>query len=70
MGCVYFETPFIYEDRWKSPKSEPDFYIIVRLLHFYWDLPAHKFRQVGCLFGFYGISTFVGYLMPNPFLCK
>ena len=20
------------------------------------------------LFGFYGISTFVGYLMPNPFL--
>ena len=24
---------------------------------------------VGWLFGFYGISTFVGYLMPNPFLC-
>ena len=23
-----------------------------------------------CLFGFYGISTFVGYLMPNPFLYK
>ena len=21
------------------------------------------------LFEFYGISTFVGYLMPNPFLC-
>ena len=21
-----------------------------------------------CLFGFNGISTFVGYLMPNPFL--
>ena len=20
--------------------------------------------------GFYGISTFVGYLTPNPFLCK
>ena len=20
--------------------------------------------------GFYGISTFVGYLMPNPFSCK
>ena len=20
--------------------------------------------------GFYGVSTFVGYLMPNPFLCK
>ena len=26
--------------------------------------------MVGWLFGFYGISTFVGYLMPNPFLCK
>ena len=26
--------------------------------------------QVGWLFGFYGISTFVGYLTPNPFLCK
>ena len=22
------------------------------------------------LLGFYGISTFVGYLMQNPFLCK
>ena len=22
------------------------------------------------LVGFYGISTFVSYLMPNPFLCK
>ena len=26
-------------------------------------------RLVGWLV-FYGISTFVGYLMPNPFLCK
>ena len=25
---------------------------------------------VGWLVGFYGISTFVGYLRPNPFLCK
>ena len=25
---------------------------------------------VGCLFEFYGISTFVGYLMLNPFLYK
>ena len=25
---------------------------------------------VGWLFGFYGISTFVGYLTPNLFLCK
>ena len=27
-------------------------------------------RLVGWFVGFYGISTFVGYLMPNPFLCK
>ena len=27
-------------------------------------------KDVGLLFGFYGISTFVGYLTPNPFLCK
>ena len=26
--------------------------------------------RVGWLFGFYGISTFVGYLMPNSFLYK
>ena len=25
---------------------------------------------LGWLFGFYGISTFVGYLMPNPSLYK
>ena len=25
---------------------------------------------VGWLFGFYGISIFVGYLTPNPFLYK
>ena len=26
--------------------------------------------MIGWLVGFYGISTFVDYLMPNPFLCK
>ena len=25
---------------------------------------------IGWFVGFYGISTFVGYLTPNPFLCK
>ena len=39
-------------------------------------LPAfveHLFVELvvlGCFVGFYGISTFVGYLTPNPFLCK
>ena len=35
--------------------------------------PKKNFKitfTVGWLFGFYGISTFVGYLTPNPFLCK
>ena len=30
----------------------------------------NKCSLVVCLFGFYGISTFAGYLMPNPFLYK
>ena len=30
---------------------------------------CYSFFLVGWL-GFYGISTFVGYLTPNPFLCK
>ena len=28
------------------------------------------YTLVVCLVGFYGISTFVGYLTPNPFLYK
>ena len=31
---------------------------------------AFLIRMIGWLFGFYGISTLVGYLMPNPFLHK
>ena len=27
-------------------------------------------ERVGLFVGFYGISTFVSYLTPNPFLCK
>ena len=29
-----------------------------------------KKRLVGWFVWFYGVSTFVGYLTPNPFLCK
>ena len=33
--------------------------------------PTPKSEKMSVWFGwFYGISTFVGYLMPNPFLCK
>ena len=31
---------------------------------------AHMLGHVDWFGWFYGISTFVGYLMPNPFLCK
>ena len=31
------------------------------------NLDVNVIQMVGRLFGFYGISTFVGYLMPNPF---
>ena len=40
----------------------------------FWDL--NFIQWICCWFGlvwfvgFYGISTFVGYLTPNPFLCK
>ena len=34
--------------------------------YFYFKL----FRCFGWFGGFYGISTFVGYLTPNPFLCE
>ena len=27
-------------------------------------------KLVGWFVGFYGISTFLGHLTPNPFLCK
>ena len=29
-----------------------------------------EIELVGWFVMFYGISTFVGYLTPNPFLCK
>ena len=36
------------------------------------EIVANEFVWFGLVWfvGFYGISTFVGYLMPNPFLCK
>ena len=43
------------------------------LYYFYSAVAAKKNGCVSCLVwlvGFYGVSTFVGYLTPNPFLCK
>ena len=43
---------------------------------FYWtvifNFQVLPYRNTACLLfvGFYGISTFVGYLTPNPFLWK
>ena len=33
-------------------------------------LKAVRYITIGWFVGVYGILTFVGYLMPNPFLCK
>ena len=52
------QSPYIYfpTDFWKSSQ-------IV-------EINTLTKKVVFCLFGFYGISTFVGYLMPNQFLYK
>ena len=34
----------------------------------YRSLKSYKLNIFVCLFVFYGISTFLDYLMPNPFL--
>ena len=36
----------------------------------YMPKPESILENDGWLVGFYGILTFVVYLMPNPFLCK
>ena len=38
-------------------------YVFTQSLH-------NKHDEMVWLVGFYGISTFVGYLTPNPFLCS
>ena len=40
------------------------------LVIIYMSTCGYSFRLVGWLVEFYGISTFVGYLTPNQFLCK
>ena len=35
-----------------------------------WGILGMTLDDDGWFVGFYGISTFVGYLTPNPFLCK
>ena len=44
---------------------------LVKELSCWWMCPwSNLAKIIGWLVGFYGISTFVGYLTPNPFLCK
>ena len=46
--------------------------IIIHVLEEYVQTFKSKqnYKLIICLFGFYGISTFVGYLTPNPLLYK
>ena len=57
-----------------KPKSvlENETYNIIRDFEIYTDhrIPARRPDVVCYLVGFYGISTFTGYLTPNPFLCN
>ena len=34
------------------------------------DIPSYESKRYVCLFGFYGLSNFIGFLMINPFLYK
>ena len=34
------------------------------------SMTKYQSEADGCLVGFYGISTFIDYIMPNPFLYK
>ena len=60
--------------------AQTRFFLVYDSYKILWDFemqmdhqfPARKTDLVGWLVGFYGISTFVGYLMPNPiclFVC-
>ena len=44
--------------------------LVCRCEHIYMSTKDNKKVLVGWLFGFYGKSTFVGYLMSNPFSWK
>ena len=45
-------------------------YYLVSLVHLKEEIAKKQPQMIGWLFGFYGISTFVGYLTPNPVLWK
>ena len=49
-----------------------DLNILYILFCFFCLVAYHTFpnKSINWLVGFYGKSTFVGYLTPNPFLCK
>ena len=48
-----------------SKKSEVTIFINFNMM-----MPQNTHQKDGWLVGFYGISTFVGYSMPDPFLYK
>ena len=65
-------------EHWWEWKTNPHYiYIYIYIVHINKG-PLNENRDRDgpnllfvCLFvGFYDISTFVGYLTPNPFLCK
>ena len=56
------ETAAIWKNFHFISSKRSNFYIVIMII---WYLCLFV-----CLFGFHGVLTFVGYLMPNPFLYK
>ena len=70
---VDFVTPNPLEEILNSINSL--FFLLLALFSHLLTMLQHvidlkKSGSFGWLFGFYGISTFVGYLKPNPFYYK
>ena len=69
MGCNPEDLPEVMNDRETWRERARDIHASRTTWWWWW-----RRRQVPTLlvwlFGFYGISTFVGYLRPNPFLYK
>ena len=71
---IYLGSIFLFKQGWSNKAESLLFWSIFlflsRVLYiFFFDVTILEF-DVGWFVGFYGISTFVGYLTPNPFLCK
>ena len=66
-GCLFCCRPSTSWPVVYNSQEDVFFYPSAKEHSVYSTAPSNR---VGWFVGFYGISTFVGYLTPNPFLCK